>query len=252
VFLPKLTAEAVKALQDGTSSLVLTAREMTADEVKAFQAKYGYPPMRIPVVMDAIIVFVNRANPIAAVSMAQLDAIYSRDRKGGAPAPAQVWGDLGVKGELANRPINAYSRAEGTATRTAFGSLVLLGGPYRPGVIDRQDNESMAEAVTTDAAGIAFGSMTSWFATNKTVPVAPYQSSEARYPTQDMVSTSQYPMQRLFFAYLNRAPGKPVEPAAGEALRYILSQEGQNVVADVGLFPAPAEFVLNALKHLSD
>jgi len=203
------------------------------------------------VCMDATIIFVNKANAIASISMEQLDAIYSRDRRGGAPAPAVVWGDLGVQGELAKRTINAYARAEGTDTRSAFGTVCLLGGPYRAGIIDREDSSALAEAVSTDAAGIGFGPMASWFATNKTLPVVPYASTEARYPTQEMVTSSLYPMPRLFYAYLNRAPGQPVPVPVNEALHYMLAQEGQNVVADIGLLPGPVEFMTIALKRLS-
>jgi len=251
VFLPKLSTEAVTALQAGSAPLVIIARELTAGEMKAFQDKFGYMPMRIPVCMDATIIFVNKANPITAISMEQLDAIYSKNRLGGAPAAAVVWGDLGVQGELAKRPINAYARAEGTATRASFAVQCLLKGEYRPGIIDREDSSALAEAVSTDAAGIGFGPMAAWFATNKTLPVVPYQATEARYPTQELVTTSRYPMPRLFYAYLNRAPGAPVAPPVNEALHFLLAQEGQNVVADVGLLPGPVEFMAIALKRLS-
>jgi len=250
VIVPKLSLEAAQALQAGTAPLVILARELTAGELKAFEDRYAYLPMRIPVCLDATIIFVNKANPITAISMEQLDAIYSKNRLGGAPAPAVVWGDLGVKGELAQRTINAYARAEGTATRASFGTMALLGGPYRPGIIDREDSSALAEAVSTDVAGIAFGPMASWFATNNTLPVVPYHGTEARFPTQELVTGSKYPMPRMFYAYLNRPPGRPVDPAVNEALHYMLAQEGQNVVADVGLLPGPVEFMAIALKRL--
>jgi phosphate transport system substrate-binding protein len=251
VFLAKLSGEAATALVSGKAPLVILARELTAGEMKAFQDKYGYLPMRIPVCMDATIVFVNKANPITSITMQQLDAIYSKTRLGGAAAPALVWGDLGVQGELAKRAINAYARAEGTATRAAFATTALLKGEYRAGIIDREDSSALAEAVSTDAAGIGFGPMASWFATNKTLPVVPYGGTEARYPTQEMVTTSRYPMPRLFYAYLNRAPGQPVAAPVNEALHYVLAQEGQNEVADVGLLPGPVEFMSIAIKRLS-
>lgn len=251
VFLPKLSNEAVASLQSGAAPLVIIARELLAGEMKAFQDKFGYMPMRIPVCMDATIIFVNKANPITSITMEQLDAIYSKNRLGGAPAPLVVWGDLGVQGELAKRTINAYARAEGTATRASFATQCLLKGEYRAGIIDREDSSALAEAVSTDAAGIGFGPMASWFATNKTLPVVPYAATEARYPTQEMVTTSKYPMPRLFYAYLNRAPGQPVSAPVNEALHYLLAQEGQNEVADVGLLPGPVEFMTIALKRLA-
>jgi phosphate transport system substrate-binding protein len=250
VFPPKLTNDALKLLHDGSASFVITSREMTMEEEKSFTARFGYPPTRIPIATDAIIVIVNRANPLTSISMAQLDAIYSQNRMGGAMSPALMWSDLGVKGELANRPIRPYSRAENTATYTAFKSMALLGGAFRADLTIREDPAALAEAVSTDITGIAYGPLATWFATNKTLAVAPYESSEARMPTQEAVNASQYPMPRLYYGYLNRAPGKPVDPALNEAIHFFLSQEGQNVVADTGLLPGPAEFMTAALKRL--
>jgi phosphate transport system substrate-binding protein len=249
-YLPKLTKEAVKELMEGVRPMIITARELSADEMAAFQTKYGYMPMRIPVCLDATIVFVHKNNPITSISMEQLDAIYSKDLLGGAKAPAVLWSDLDVRGGLGKRNIQAYSRAEGTATRDAFQNVVLLKGPYRQGIIPRQDAAALAEAVITDETGIAFGSMSSWYAGVKVLPITPYKASDARFPNQDNVTSSKYPMPRLYYAYVNRAPGKPLDSAVNEVLHFILSQEGQGAAADVGILPAPAEFLTIALKRL--
>lgn len=251
IYRSKLTKEAVKDFQDGAALLILADREFTPEEVKAFQTKFGYMPMRIPVCLDANIVFVNKANPITSITMEQLDAIYSRTRLGGSKAPALTWGDLGVKGEWAKMPIVAYARAEGTNTRTSFAAQAMLKGEYRPGIQECGDSSALAESVMTDRAGIAFGTMASWYYANKVLPVAPYHIDEARFPTQENVTTSKYPMPRLFYAYLNRTPGQPLPPAVNEVIHFLLTQEGQNAVADSGLLPGPPEFIQIALKRLS-
>lgn len=240
-FLPGESSEAVKALLGGTAPLVILSRELTAEEKTAFQGRFGYRPMRFPVCLDATIVFVNKANPITAISMEQLDAIYSRNRLGGAAAPALVWGDLGVKGDMAQRIIHAYALPEGTATRAAFAATALGKGSYRDGLLQREDAPALSDAVSSDLAGIAFGPMASWFATTRTLPVAPFHGGEARYPTQEQVTAGQYPMPGIFYGYLNRAPGRPMDPAVNEALHFLLAQEGQAIVADVGLLPGPVE-----------
>ncbi|BDU78053.1 PstS family phosphate ABC transporter substrate-binding protein [Mesoterricola sediminis] len=250
VYVPKLTKEAVKDLTEGTRPLVITARELSQDEMKAFQAKHGYMPMRIPVCLDAIIVFVHKNNPISSISMEQLDAIFGQERHGGYKEPAATWSDFRVRGDLGKRAIVAYGRGEGTTTREAFQASVLLNGPFKAGVIAKPDASSLAESVITDEAGIAFGSLASWYAGVKVLPVIPYKSSDARLPNQDNVTLSRYPMPRLYYAYLNRAPGAALDPALGEVLHFLLSQEGQGVAADVGLLPAPHEFLTIALKRL--
>lgn len=251
VFKSKLTKDAVTAFVDGSSLLIITARELTTEEGKAFQAKFGYMPMRIPICLDANIVFVHKNNPLTSISMAQLDAIYSKSRLGGAKAPALVWGDLGLKGEWAKLPIHAYSRTEGTATRASFGEKVLLNGEFRAGILDRNDSSALAEAVMTDPAGIAYGTMASWYFANKVLPVTPYHGDGARFPNQDNVTTSKYPMPRLYYAYLNRAPGVALPPQVNEVIQFLLSREGQTSVADAGLLPGPPEFITIAIKRLN-
>jgi phosphate transport system substrate-binding protein len=250
VYVSSLTTPIVKSLVDGSRPLVITSRELTHEEQGAFQAKWGYLPMRIPVCLDATIVFVHKNNPINTISLQQLDAIYSQSRLGGAKAPAVVWGDLGVKGELAKRPIHAYSRAEGTGTRTAFKDTVLLKGAFRPGVLDCDDTSALAESILTDVTGIAYGPLASWYANVKVLAVIPYGATDPRFPNQENITNSNYPLARLFFAYVNRVPGKPLDPAVNEALHFILSQEGQGAAADVGIMPGPPEFQLPAIKRL--
>jgi phosphate transport system substrate-binding protein len=250
IYLPKLSKDAIKDLLDGTRKLIISAREFTPEEMQQFRVKYGYMPMRIPVCLDANIVFVNKANTLTSITMQQLDAIYSKDRKGGAKAPIQTWTELGVRGELAKRPIVAYAREEGSAIRTAFAGTALQNGEFKPGVQPRSDSSSLAESILVDPAGVAFGPMSSWYTTNKVLPVVPYDGAEPRFPTQETVTSSRYPMPMLYYAYVNRAPGQALEPAVNEFLRYLLAQEGQNAVADVGLFPAPVEFLTIALKRL--
>jgi phosphate transport system substrate-binding protein len=251
IFRPKLTKEAVKAFQDGTSLLILTAREFTSEEMQAFQAKYGYQPMRIPICLDANIVFVNKNNPLTSISMEQLDAIYSKTRLSGAKAPALVWGDLGLKGEWAKLPIHAYSRGPGTASYVSIAEKVLLKGEFQPGTLFRDDASSLAEAVVTDRAGIAIATMASWYFANKVIPVVPFRGEDARFPSQENVTTSLYPMPRLYYAYLNRTPGSPLPGPVNELIHFLLSQEGQNAAADSGLLPGPPEFLQIALKRLS-
>ncbi len=250
VYLPRVSKEAIKELLEGNRALVISAREMTAEESQAFRSKFGYMPMRIPVCLDANIVFVHKSNPVSSLSMEQLDAIYSKDLKGGTKEAIRTWGDLGVRGDLAKRPINAYAREEGSAIRAGFKTSVLLEGEFRPGIIARNDSGALAESILTDPAGIAFGPMAAWYTTNKVLPLVPYQGSDARPPVQDMVTSSRYPMPMLYYAYVNRAPGKSLEPAVDEFLHLVLAREGQDAVADMGLFPGPLEFLSIALKRL--
>src|SRR5437762_11366631 len=95
---------------------VFVSRELRPDDVRDFKAKFGYEPLSVPVcggsyrhfgALDAVAFFVNKDNPIEKLTFEQIDAIYSTTRHRGAK-PMRSWGDLGLGGEWANRPIHAY------------------------------------------------------------------------------------------------------------------------------------------------
>jgi phosphate transport system substrate-binding protein len=58
-------------------------------------------------------------------------------------------------------------------------------------------------------------------------------------------------MSRYVYIYVNRAPGKPLEPKVKEFLKLVLSKEGQQVVADERVFiPLLPEVVQQELRKL--
>lgn len=250
-FNPTLSGTAIKALIEGTAPLILTGRDLTTEEMQAFQGKYGYTPTRIPICLDAVIVFINKGNPIEELSVDQLDAIYSSTRLTGTTLMGDTWGDFGARGDWKKRPINAYAREEGAAIRSFFQTAVLRkGGKFKDTVQTRLDGMAMAEAVITDPTGIGFHSMQSWYASVKVIPISPQKGQKAEPPTQDAVYAGKYPFVRSFFMIVNKAPGKGLAPAYQEFARYLLSSNGQGVIADTGFIPAPPDFILMGSKRL--
>jgi phosphate transport system substrate-binding protein len=237
-------AQAIKAFMDGGPALLHLPREMKVEEAQAFQKKFGYPPIKLVVCYDAFIVFVNAANPIKEMGMDQLDAAYSTTKLAGyRPEDAvETWGDLGVRtGDYNRRPINAYMRAEGLASRTTIQELVLLKGKFKPGVMACPDWSGIAEAVMTDGAGLGIGTLATWLSRNKTLPVAPLHAKEAVAPTQENVVSGRYPLSRTYYLYVNRVPEKGLPPVLAEFLSFVLSRDGQAAVAQAMLYPLPME-----------
>ncbi|NWJ41114.1 MAG: substrate-binding domain-containing protein [Geothrix sp.] len=248
-----LSTAAVKAFMENASPMIHMARELTLDEHKAFEKKFGYAPTKVVACYDAFIVFVNAGNPIKDIGMDQLDAAYSTTRNGGykSDSTVETWGDLGVRGsDYARRPIHAYMRAEGTASRTTIQDLVLLKGKYKPTVKDAVDWPSIAEAVMTDASGLGIGTLSNWLSRNKTLAVAPLQVKEPVPPTQENVVSGKYPLSRTYYFYVNRAPGAQLSPAVAEFLSFVLSRQGQNAVALASLFPLPPDIAQLNRKRL--
>jgi len=251
-FDPQVSGIAIQALLKGTSPVILTGRDMTTEEMTAFQTTNGYLPTRIPICLDAVIVFVNKGNPINELSLDQLDAIYSSTRLTGTKLTGDNWGEFGARGDWKGRAISPYSREEGAAIRSFFQTSVLRkGGRFKDAVQIRLDGMAMAEAVVTDPKGIGFHSMQSWFASAKVIAIASQDGQKAEPPTQEAVSAGRYPLVRSFYIIMNKAPGKPMAPAYQEFAKYLLSSDGQNVIADTGFIPAPPDFILMGAKRLN-
>jgi phosphate transport system substrate-binding protein len=247
-----LSTTSVAALIERGIPMIHLAREISKEEHQAFEKKFGYPPTKLVVCYDAFIVFVNASNPIKDIGMDQLDAAYSTTHNAGyrTDIPVDTWGDLGVRGDYAKRPIHPYMRGQGTAARATFGEQVLLKGKFKTTVVDALDWTSIAESVMTDASGIGIGTLSSWLSRNKTLAVTPLQTKEAVPPTQENVISGRYPLARTYYFYVNRAPGKPLSPAITEFLQYVLSREGQNAVVQSTLFPLPLEILQLNRKRL--
>src|SRR4029453_17227935 len=99
----KGSGTAPPALIAGTSQFGPMSRPMRTTEIDQFESKYGYKPTQIRTSYDALAVFVNKDNPVEKLTLAQVDAIFSKTRKRGAKQDVKTWGQLGLTGDWANR-----------------------------------------------------------------------------------------------------------------------------------------------------
>lgn len=239
----KATAEGstagVLALLEGESLVATMSREMTKSEVVAFQGKYGYPPTRIVIGLDALVVFVHSTNPIQSLTLEQLDAIYSTTRKQGGKDPLTTWGALGLGGDWVNRRITLCGRDENSGVRGFFRDKVLLKGDFRPGVANLDEASSVIEAVSLSPSAIGYASIADVSSLVRPVPIVTASGTKA-IPSADTILKSDYPLAYFLYLYVNKAPGKALPPAVYSFLTYALSKEGQSSVA-VTQIPIPAD-----------
>jgi phosphate transport system substrate-binding protein len=66
---------------------------------------------------------------------------------------------------------------------------------------------------------------------------------------QDVVS-GKYPLARFLYVYINKAPGKPLDPVVKEFCKLVFSKEGQEVVVKDGYLPLSQEIVKQELAKL--
>lgn len=103
------TASALGALYTDRGDIAVMGREIWPAEKEAFLDVKGYAPVGVDVVTGSVDIrnkefaltfVVNRANPLAHLSLAQVRDIFSVTSH-----KVTTWGDLGVKGEWATRPV---------------------------------------------------------------------------------------------------------------------------------------------------
>lgn len=238
----KGSSTAPAALIAGTAQFGPMSRPMRSTEIDQFEAKYGYKPTQFRTAYDALAVYVNKDNPLERLTLAQADAVFSKTRRRGGKAAA-TWGGLGLSGEWSARPISLYGRNSASGTYGFFKEHVLRNGDYRDQVKEQPGSASVVQGVTEDRYGIGYSGI--GYRTSGVKPVALAEKEGAAYSTgsyQDVVS-GKYPLARFLYVYVNKAPGRPLDPLVREFLRLMLSREGQAVVVKDGYLPLTAEIV---------
>ena len=145
----KGSSTAPPALIEGTAQLGPMSRAMKAAEIDAFEKKYGHKPTEVKVAIDALAVFVHKDNPIKGLSLDQLDSVFSSTNKRGGK-PINTWGELGLTGEWANRPISLYGRNSASGTYGFFKEHALKNGDYRSTVKEQPGSSSVVQGIAND------------------------------------------------------------------------------------------------------
>lgn len=249
----KGSATAPPALIEGTAQLGPMSREMKAEEIDKFEKKYGYKPTKIAVSIDTLALFVHKDNPLKSISMTEIDAAFSKSRKGGHPSDIKVWGNLGLKGAWANLPISLYGRNSASGTYGYFKEHALFKGDYKDAVKEQPGSSSVVQSIGSDKQGIGYSGI--GYATSgvKALPVGDPKkyNGEAFAPTYENALNGKYPIARFLYIYVNRNPKKPFDPLVKEFLKFALSKEGQEVVVKDGYLPLTAKMELDELKKLN-
>jgi phosphate transport system substrate-binding protein len=244
-------------LYTGTGDIAFLGREINPVEVMAFAWVYRYKPEGIAVVRGsleapgqspALAVIVHRDNPLSALTFAQLDAIFSCAPRRAA-APARSWSQIDpAPGVAALGPISACAREVSSGTAVFFRDHVMRGNRkwawehlrefqdlrQADGSVDDADRQ-IAAAVAADRGAIGISTLRYVDARVKVLAISG-EDGAAVLPTESTVMTGQYPLARTVYAYVNRTPGRALDPRVSEFLHYVLSRAGQQEVVASGDF----------------
>jgi len=228
------------ALVEGTAQFGPMSRPMRGSEIEEFEARYGYEPIAMRGAIDGIGVFVHRDNPIECLSLQQVDAIFSSTRAGGADAQIATWGDAGLTGEWANRPIAMYGRNSASGTFGYFREVALFGGDFSPEVREQPGSSTVIQGVASDVNGIGYSGIGYATADVRAIGISAEPGGECFEPTPEHAGSGAYPIARFLYVYMNVDPNTPLEPLRAEFVRYVYSQQGQADVIRAGFIPVVA------------
>lgn len=283
---------AMAGLYTHKADLAPMGRRPTWDELQSYQRVFGTLPVEIVMATGsfdvsgwtfALVPFVNKDNPLSRLTVEQLDGIFGAQRDGGwdrnswnetaargADKNIRTWGQLGLTGEWADKPIHVLGYNLNYHFPRDFAEKVMGGGyKWNEALVEYSNKvrtgggagdfgklwtagEQMAEAVGRDKYAITYATML--FASKpgvKTLPLARTAAGPFVMPTLDSVQDRSYPLAREVYFYANRAPGQKLDPLVAEYLRFIVSREGQEaVMADGKYLPMTPAMAAAQLKEI--
>jgi phosphate transport system substrate-binding protein len=257
------TDTAMPGLYGGVADLALVGRESNTTENDGFLHSLQYKPLQLrlmtgsldsPGKSEAVVLFVQKSNPLRRLTLPQVRQLLSCDAKDG-PCRPPVWGDLGLGGEWRAKPVHLYLIDTESGTGTFFLHAVqgesrrLNWQPVREFSDSRHPDgtiyeaaEQIMDALANDPLGLAVSSLR--YASSEVAPLALSAGSGSPYvmAMRESLIAGTYPLARRTYVLLNQPPGQPVPPLAKEFLRFVYSKEGQEIVSESGGFlPLAAE-----------
>jgi phosphate transport system substrate-binding protein len=248
----KGSTTAPPALIAGTAQLGPMSRPMRGTEIDQFEKKFGYKPTPIRTAVDTLAVFVNKDNPIKCLTMEQIDAIFSKSRRYGYKEDVKTWGQLGLTGDWADRPISLYGRNSASGTYGFFKEHALKNGDYKDEVKEQPGSASVVQGVTVDRYGIGYSGIGYATAGVRAVPIAEKEGAACVEAMADNAYAGTYPLARFLYVYINKPPGKSLDPLTREFVKFMVSKEGQEVVVKDGYFPIPASIAKEEMDKVNE
>jgi len=284
----KTTLHAIPGLIMGVSDIGPMGRQITFQELLSFQREMNRMPTGIVGVTGSynvsgwnppVGVYLHKDNPLTRLSLEQLDGIFGAERsavwkeltwdKSGARGPEKnirTWGQLGLKGEWANKPIRVLgynlqfnfpqeieSRAFGGVSKKWNEKLEEYDNMVQPDGSFKLAGQLMLEDLAKDKYAIAYVAGGEAWVTPavKTVALSVKNGGPAYDLTIDNVRERTYPMYADVFFWINRDPKGPVDPKVREFLRFMLSRDGQELVMkDDKYLPLTAKMVAEGRARL--
>jgi len=207
----------IQAIGAKTVDIGMSSREVTAAE------KAKYPSFVVTsVAQDGIAVVVNPVNTIQFITLDQIRNIYL--------GKITKWSEItGADVPGTNNQIVVIGRDSASGTRTYFDETVLLKATPTRQMLEKNSNGAVLQTVAQTPGSIGYISIGFVTKDVKALPIW-YNANRIIPASIDNVKTKTYPISRDLYVITNGQPSG----LAGDFIQYILSPEGQKIVADEG------------------
>lgn len=226
----------IAALINGQVDLADSSRPIKTQEMHQ-ASEGGANPIEWKSALDGIAAVVHPSNPVDSLSLEQLRGIYA--------GVITDWSDVGGTPGV----IVAYGRQSNSGTHVFWKELVLGDEDYRNDMLHLNGNADIVEAVSQDPKGIAYVGM-AYVAQRqgdiKVLGVKTDESSDPVFPTSKTILNGTYPISRFLYIYTDGIP----QGAERDYLRWILGNDGQEVVEEQGYIPIPSSLMEEQLGQL--
>lgn len=210
----------ISALINGTTDICNSSRPMKVEEKRKLKEKYGTPGVEIKVAVDGLSIYVNAKNPVKELSIKQVKDIYT--------GKINNWKEVGGP----DAKIIRYSRENNSGTYVYFKDEVLNGEDFHPTTQNLPGTAAVVNAVAKDKNGIGYGG-TAYGKGIKELKIKKDDKSPAYEPTRENIKKGLYPISRFLFMYTIKKPEGKIK----KFIDWVLSDEGQKIVSEVGYFP---------------
>lgn len=219
----------IASLCAGKIQIAASSRPMKPKELETAHEKTGATPQEFVVGSDALAVYVNRQNPIDEISLEQLAEIY------GEGGQIVAWDQLGVSNAAcSDGQIIRVSRQNSSGTYAYFRERVLgKKREYKQGATAQSGSADIVALVSQTPCAIGYSGMGYNSDEVKVLKITPKPGEPAVAPSLETAQNGTYPIARPLYLY---TLGEP-KGAVAEFLEWILSDEGQKIVAKKGYVP---------------
>lgn len=245
----KGSGTAPEAMIQGTAELGPMSRPMKSDEIAKFEEKYGYKPTEIAVAIDCLAVYVNKDNPVHALSFDQIDSMFSSTRKRGY-ADVSKWGQVGLEGEWTILPMAMYGRNSASGTNQYFKEHALQKGDFKNSVKVQPGSAAVVNAVANDRAGVGYSGIGYKAPGVRAVPLCENADKKPVEPSFENALNGSYPLARQLLIYVNKKPNEPPSQLVSEFIKFVLSKQGQEIVVKDGYGALPPAVARKQVQKL--